>query len=436
METRHTSLDDGEYYSVNFNNDIENNSNQTSTNSTLNSDFNFNGNTNNIGNINTSLRLSSNNPPNNNASSTSLLNSITNGFQIPPAISDIFGIGNENENNNADNNSQSTSNSSDSENINIESTIEVSNDDPDRTQNQNTERAPSNDANTIEFQVALKWLQNNLIFLLLLFMIFIYKYKQGILGYVWLFSVLYHGTIHLDKQLSVGEHRKVSILLLLSVAIIAHIVFMFQYFKDQHLSLPYYGNFEKLTVMSVIWIVMMNDVLIRYFVLLARCIVAIFYSNGKKRKNIFTFIYQLSSFLRTYLPMRLWSLYFYSLSKEEDGGVLFAIGLEIIYIFLKLRNVKSKLTTLKLAFDTALLKGHLSFGDYATPEQLVDDPTCPICQDTLKNPVVLKSCSHLYCLHCITEWFDKDERTTCPICRTVCTTAIGFNKSDQLIVFF
>jgi len=42
---------------------------------------------------------------------------------------------------------------------------------------------------------------------------------------------------------------------------------------------------------------------------------------------------------------------------------------------------------------------------------------CTICQEKLTRPILLP-CNHLFCDECITEWFERGEKT-CPMCRAV-----------------
>jgi len=51
-------------------------------------------------------------------------------------------------------------------------------------------------------------------------------------------------------------------------------------------------------------------------------------------------------------------------------------------------------------------------------EEIIEELKCPfLCPNvTIKNPVVLKQCGHIFCLECIESWI-KSRKRTCPICR-------------------
>eukprot|EP01114_Cavostelium_apophysatum_P014330 TRINITY_DN3688_c0_g2_i1.p1 TRINITY_DN3688_c0_g2~~TRINITY_DN3688_c0_g2_i1.p1 ORF type:complete len:530 (+),score=39.18 TRINITY_DN3688_c0_g2_i1:156-1745(+) len=289
---------------------------------------------------------------------------------------------------------------------------------------------------TIDLQLVLKWLENNLIFILLLSILFLYKHKHGIFTYVWLFSILYHSSHTLEKQITLQEHRKVTVLLILLTIIGVHISFIFSFFKGEVVWLALVATpGRQLSFQTVIWVVLMNDIIVRYVSLLSKCLITITFLSAKRRKKLYVLTYQVSGFLRTVLPIRLWFSYFLSFNSDDDGGFLLGCIIEAIYLSLKIKSVVNKLSCLGVALR-ALFIEEMPFGDYATKEQLEENMTCPICQDTPTNAVALKTCQHVYCFNCITEWFERDDRTTCPVCRKVCSTAITYNRSEQLIYFF
>lgn len=57
---------------------------------------------------------------------------------------------------------------------------------------------------------------------------------------------------------------------------------------------------------------------------------------------------------------------------------------------------------------------------------LVDNFTCSICLEILKEPVGLK-CGHMYCSHCLLTWLNNHK--TCPMCRFV-TSSFATVKCD------
>ncbi|XP_041806644.1 nuclear factor 7, brain-like [Chelmon rostratus] len=47
--------------------------------------------------------------------------------------------------------------------------------------------------------------------------------------------------------------------------------------------------------------------------------------------------------------------------------------------------------------------------------------SCPVCQDTFKDPVLLP-CSHSFCNACVLKWWGTKQTLECPLCKTVSST--------------
>ncbi|XP_076603592.1 E3 ubiquitin-protein ligase TRIM35-like [Chaetodon auriga] len=47
--------------------------------------------------------------------------------------------------------------------------------------------------------------------------------------------------------------------------------------------------------------------------------------------------------------------------------------------------------------------------------------SCPVCQDTFKDPVLL-NCSHSFCQACVRKWWRTKRTRECPVCKTVSST--------------
>ena len=50
------------------------------------------------------------------------------------------------------------------------------------------------------------------------------------------------------------------------------------------------------------------------------------------------------------------------------------------------------------------------------PLNKLEDKTCPICLDDIKDPIKMGGCTHVFCKKCITESV-MHENLTCPYCR-------------------
>ncbi|XP_032872597.1 E3 ubiquitin-protein ligase TRIM17-like [Amblyraja radiata] len=49
-------------------------------------------------------------------------------------------------------------------------------------------------------------------------------------------------------------------------------------------------------------------------------------------------------------------------------------------------------------------------------DSLIEEAVCPICLEFFTDPVILE-CGHNFCRSCITRFWDREERNSCPECR-------------------
>jgi len=69
----------------------------------------------------------------------------------------------------------------------------------------------------------------------------------------------------------------------------------------------------------------------------------------------------------------------------------------------------------------------------AIVQRITDDAQCDICYDLMVAPHVTKPCAHTFCGQCITEWFRRRGRATCPLCRGACFGVTYERILDNLI---
>jgi len=107
-------------------------------------------------------------------------------------------------------------------------------------------------------------------------------------------------------------------------------------------------------------------------------------------------------------------------------GRLFASLLTGLYLTFKLAALVERLRA-TLAMGRSLLLHQPPFGKYATTEAVLEagDEVCAICQEHMSSPVLLDSCSHLFCEECILAWCERRPEPTCPLCRAPLATSMG-----------
>ncbi|XP_051791115.1 E3 ubiquitin/ISG15 ligase TRIM25-like isoform X1 [Erpetoichthys calabaricus] len=66
-----------------------------------------------------------------------------------------------------------------------------------------------------------------------------------------------------------------------------------------------------------------------------------------------------------------------------------------------------------------------------TPAMSVDQCTCAVCQDVLKEPVTIP-CGHNYCMKCINDYWDRERIYMCPQCRRTFILRPELNRNTVL----
>ncbi|XP_039598761.1 E3 ubiquitin/ISG15 ligase TRIM25-like [Polypterus senegalus] len=66
-----------------------------------------------------------------------------------------------------------------------------------------------------------------------------------------------------------------------------------------------------------------------------------------------------------------------------------------------------------------------------TPALSLDQCTCAVCQDVLKEPVSLP-CGHNYCMECINNYWDAERNYMCPQCRRIFNSRPELNRNTVL----
>eukprot|EP00061_Rhincodon_typus_P005095 g24165.t1 len=59
--------------------------------------------------------------------------------------------------------------------------------------------------------------------------------------------------------------------------------------------------------------------------------------------------------------------------------------------------------------------------------------SCSICLDTFKDPVTTE-CEHDFCRPCITEYWDREETSICPLCRQYSSGTLRTNRTLACVV--
>ncbi|XP_028808560.1 E3 ubiquitin-protein ligase RNFT1 [Neltuma alba] len=270
-----------------------------------------------------------------------------------------------------------------------------------------------------DIQQAARWIEQVLPFSLLLLVVFIRQHLQGFFVTIWVTAVLFKSNDILRKQTALKGERKFPVLITISIAFTLHVVGVYWWCQNNDMLYPLAMLPPKVIppFWHVIFIITVNDALVRQAGMVFKCILLMYYKNGRgrnyrKQGQMLTLVEYLLLLYRALLPTPVWYRFF--LNKEY--GSFFSSLMTGLYLTFKLTSVIEKVQSFFAAVK-ALSRKEVHYGAYATSEQVnaVGD-LCAICQEKMHTPILL-SCNHIFCEECVSEWFERER--TCPLCRAL-----------------
>ncbi|ESW12030.1 hypothetical protein PHAVU_008G078900 [Phaseolus vulgaris] len=270
-----------------------------------------------------------------------------------------------------------------------------------------------------DIQHAARWIEQVLPFSLLLLVVFIRQHLQGFFVTIWIAAVLFKSNDILRKQTALKGERKIPVLIGISVAFGLHVVGVYWWYQNDDLMYPLImlPPKEIPPFWHAIFIIMVNDTLVRQAAMVFKCILLMYYKNSRgrnyrKQGQMLTLVEYLLLLYRALLPTPVWYRFF--LNKEY--GSLFSSLMTGLYLTFKLTSVVEKVQSFFAAVK-ALSRKEMHYGAYATLEQVnAAGDLCAICQEKMHAPILLR-CKHIFCEDCVSEWFERER--TCPLCRAL-----------------
>ncbi|XP_044508617.1 RING finger and transmembrane domain-containing protein 2-like [Mangifera indica] len=270
-----------------------------------------------------------------------------------------------------------------------------------------------------DIQQAARWIEQVLPFSLLLLVVFIRQHLQGFFVTIWIAAVMFKSNDILRKQTALKGERKVSVLIGISIAFILHVLGVYWWFRNDDLLYPLIMLPPKSMppFWHAIFIIMVNDTLVRQAAMVSKCFLLMYYKNSRgrnyrKQGQLLTLVEYLILLYRALLPTPVWYRFF--LNKEY--GSLFSSLMTGLYLTFKLTSVVEKVQSFFTALK-ALSRKEVHYGAYATSEQVnAAGDLCAICQEKMHAPILLR-CKHIFCEDCVSEWFERER--TCPLCRAL-----------------
>ncbi|CAH8353675.1 unnamed protein product [Eruca vesicaria subsp. sativa] len=270
-----------------------------------------------------------------------------------------------------------------------------------------------------DIQQAARWIEQILPFSLLLLVVFIRQHLQGFFVAIWIAAVMFKSNDIMKKQTALKGERQISALIGIAVAFTAHVVGVYWWFRKDDLLYPLI-MFPPKSIppfWHAIFIIVVNDTLVRQASMIFKCFLLMYYKNSRgrnyrKQGQLLTLVEYLMLLYRSLLPTPVWYRFFLN----KDYGSLFSSLMTGLYLTFKLTSVVEKVQSFFTALKS-LSRKEVHYGSYATTEQVnAAGDLCAICQEKMHTPILLR-CKHMFCEDCVSEWFERER--TCPLCRAL-----------------
>lgn len=280
-------------------------------------------------------------------------------------------------------------------------------------------RESSSSYQRYDIQQVARWVEQILPFSLLLLVVFIRQHLQGFFVTIWIAAVMFKSNDILRKQTALKRERKIPVLVGITVLFVVHVFGFYWCYKNGDLLRPLVmlPPKEIPPFWHAIFIILVNDTMVRQTAMIVKCMLLMYYKNSRGRSyrrqgQMLTIVEYFLLLYRALLPTPVWYRFF--LNKEY--GSLFSSLTTGLYLTFKLTSVVEKVQSFLTALR-ALSHKDFHYGSYATSEQVVAaGDMCAICQEKMHVPILLR-CKHIFCEDCVSEWFERER--TCPLCRAL-----------------
>ncbi|KAE8648058.1 E3 ubiquitin-protein ligase RNFT1 [Cucumis sativus] len=270
-----------------------------------------------------------------------------------------------------------------------------------------------------DIQQVARWIEQILPFSLLLLIVFIRQHLEGFFITIWISAVMYKSNDIVKKQTALKGERRISVLAGTSITFLVHVIGIYWWCHSDDLLYPLVMLPPKTVppFWHALFIILVNDTMVRQFAMALKCFLLIYYKNGRghnfrRQGQILTLVEYTLLLYRALLPTPVWYRFFLN----KDQGSLFSSLTTGLYLTFKLTSVVEKIQSFVTAFK-ALSQKEVHYGSYATSEQVnAAGDLCAICQEKMNAPILLR-CKHIFCEDCVSEWFERER--TCPLCRAL-----------------
>ncbi|XP_073017394.1 LOW QUALITY PROTEIN: uncharacterized protein [Primulina eburnea] len=270
-----------------------------------------------------------------------------------------------------------------------------------------------------EIQQVARWVEQILPFSLLLLVVFIRQHLQGFFVTIYIYAVLVKSNDILRKQTALKGERKISVLVGFSIFFTLQIFGIYWWYRMDDIFYPLLMIPPKAIppFWHAIFIILVNDTMVREAAMVLKLILLMYYKNGKghnfrRQGQMLTLVEYTLLLYRALLPTPVWYRFFLN----KVYGSLFSSLITGLYLTFKLTSIVEKVRSFFTSIK-ALSRKEIHYGCYATSEQVnAAGDLCAICQEKMHAPILLR-CKHIFCEDCVSEWFERER--TCPLCRAL-----------------
>ncbi|GKV02953.1 hypothetical protein SLEP1_g15325 [Rubroshorea leprosula] len=196
-----------------------------------------------------------------------------------------------------------------------------------------------------DIQQAARWIEQILPFSLLLLVVFIRQHLQGFFVTIWITAVMFKSNEILRKQTALKGERKISVLICICLGFTIHVVAVYWWYRRDDLLYPLVMLPPKSIppFWHALFIIMVNDTLVRQASMILKCLLLMYYKNSRgrnyrKQGQMLTLVEYLMLLYRALLPTPVWYRFFLN----KDYGSLFSSLMTGLYLTFKLTSVVEK----------------------------------------------------------------------------------------------
>ncbi|XP_020599575.1 RING finger and transmembrane domain-containing protein 2-like [Phalaenopsis equestris] len=257
-----------------------------------------------------------------------------------------------------------------------------------------------------DIQQLAKWVEQILPFSLLLLVVFIRQHLQGFFVTIWIAAVMFKSNDILRKQTALKGERKMLVLVVITVVFMLHVFGVYWWYRNDDILNPLVllPPKEIPPFWHAIFIILVNDTMVRQAAMVLKCVVLMCYRNNRgrsyrKQGQMLTLLEYFLFLYRALLPAPVWYRFF--LNKEY--GSFFSSLITGLYLTIKLTTIVDKIHSFLAAVKSLSCKD-VHYGSHATAEQvIIAGDLCAICQEKMQTPILLR-CKHIFCEDCVSEW--------------------------------